>query len=49
MSEEEKLTAELAARFLVARINYSGATGDVAYANQCVALAQVIVRGATSK
>lgn len=46
MSETEKLIAELAARFLVARIENGGNTREVAYANQCVILARAIVNGA---
>ena len=47
MNETEKLIAELAARFLVARIETGGATNDKAYAHQCVTLARAIVNGAT--
>ncbi|MBO6755501.1 MAG: hypothetical protein JJ902_04190 [Roseibium sp.] len=49
MSEEQKLIAELAARFMVARIEQGGGTNDAAYANQCLMLARTIVRGATNK
>lgn len=48
MSETEKLIAELAARFLVARIEAGGSTGEKAYAYQCVALAKAIVGEAQS-
>lgn len=43
MSEEQKLIIELAARFMVARINQGGGTSDKAYAYQCLNLAEVIV------
>ena len=46
MSEEQKLIADLAARFMVAVIAKLGPTRDDAYANQCVAHATSIVRQA---
>jgi hypothetical protein len=49
MSEVEKLTARLAARFMVARIASGGATNDAAYAHQCLNLAKTIVSGSMSK
>lgn len=48
MSETEKLIANLAAKFLVARIEGGGGTNDKAYAEQCVRLAKVIVAGSVS-
>jgi hypothetical protein len=47
MSETQKLIAELAARFLVARIENGGPTNDSAYAVQCAMLAKTIVAEAT--
>lgn len=43
MSEKEKLVIELAARFMVARIEQGGKTNDPAYAHQCLMLARIIV------
>lgn len=48
MSDVEKLTANLAAKFMVARIESGGGTNDTAYAKQCLNLAKTIVSGATS-
>ena len=46
MSDVEKITAKLAAKFMVARIESGGATNDTAYAHQCLNLAKTIVSGA---
>ncbi|MBN8189529.1 hypothetical protein JF540_22850 [Salipiger thiooxidans] len=46
MSEVEKLIADMAARFMVARIQSGGGTNDTAYARQCLELARAIVNGA---
>jgi hypothetical protein len=49
MSDVEKLTAKLAAQFMVARIGAGGATNDNAYAQQCLNLAKTIVSGSITK
>ena len=46
MSEEQKLIAELAARFMVEVLRKVGPTRDNAYAHQCVSHATIIVNAA---
>ena len=49
MSDVEKLTIKIAAKFMVARIEGGGATSDMAYAVQCANLAKTIVERVISK
>ncbi len=48
MTEKQKLIAELAARFMEARIKCTGHTKDTAYAVQCVNQAKCIVEVAAA-
>ena len=48
MIDEQKLIAELAARFMVEAIKKTGPTRDVAYSEQCVSHAIRIVRRASA-
>lgn len=46
MSDEQKLIAELAARFLLAGIEKNGLGSDPAYASRAISYAKQIVEGA---
>ncbi|MDI6029539.1 hypothetical protein QBK99_25695 [Corticibacterium sp. UT-5YL-CI-8] len=49
MREDQKLIVELAARFMVAKIEKDGFSRDQAYAVNCVGLAATIVRQAMAE